>query len=306
MARLSSTLLLGLVRLFGALPLKVHYCLSGFIKWLAKDVVRYRRGVVMMNLSRSFPDKKIKELKQIEDKFYSHFADLVVEAIWFSGCGNPERFSDSNPLLLEGCAELSRLLENYPSVVLLNSHCGNWEFVGGLPLGESLDGTPSPFTSDTTVAVYKRQSSKAWDDVLAKGRTAPIEDPDYDGYVETYDFMRYAVRSLMEGKKKLYILNSDQSPYGSTDRKDIGEFLHQPTATMVGGAVLARKKGLPVVYMNSSVEKRGQYRVRFTTIAEDPSGMSPEEIMRKYYDLLQKDVEAQPWNYLWTHNRWKL
>ncbi len=27
--------------------------------------------------------------------------------------------------------------------------------------------------------------------------------------------------------------------------------------------------------------------------------------MRRYYKLLEADIEAQPWNYLWTHNRWK-
>lgn len=306
MKKLSQLLLEGLLGLFAALPLKVHYVLAGFLKWLAKDVIRYRRGVVMMNLSRSFPDKKYKELKQLEDRFYSHFADLVVETVWFSGCRNPKRFSDACPLILEGCAELRRLMDSYPSVVVLNSHCGNWEFVGGLGHAASDDGMPGPFTPQTTVAVYKRQSSAVWDAVLAKSRTAPIVDPEYDGYVETYDFMRYAVRNLMEGKKKFFILNSDQCPYGTTDRKFIGDFLNQPSWTMVGGAVLARKKGLPVVYMNSSIEKRGQYRIRFTTVAEDPSGMQPEEIMRKYYDLLQKDVEAQPWNYLWTHNRWKI
>lgn len=306
MKKLSSLLLRALFFPLAALPLKVHHFFAGFIKWLAKDVIRYRRGIVMMNLSRAFPEKKYKELKQIEDRFYSHFADIFVESVWFSGCRNPKRFTKRNPLSMDNCEELTRLLENHPSVVILTSHCGNWEYVGAMPIAKSTDGTPSPFNSKNLVAVYKRQSSAAWDDFLSRSRTAPINDPEFDGYVETYDFMLYAVRNLIEGKKKLFILNSDQSPYGKTDRKPIGEFLHQQTQSMVGGAVLAKKKHLPVVYMYNTVDSRGQYRLSFTTIAEDPSGMTPEEIMRKFYDLLQKDIEAQPWNYLWTHNRWKL
>ena len=27
--------------------------------------------------------------------------------------------------------------------------------------------------------------------------------------------------------------------------------------------------------------------------------------MERYYALLQKDIEAQPSNYLWSHKRWK-
>jgi KDO2-lipid IV(A) lauroyltransferase len=74
---------------------------------------------------------------------------------------------------------------------------------------------------------------------------------------------------------------------------------------MAGGAVIAHKKGMSVAYMNVSVVKRGRYRLTFTPICEDASTMEPLQIMKQYYALLQKDIEAQPWNYLWTHKRWK-
>ena len=49
----------------------------------------------------------------------------------------------------------------------------------------------------------------------------------------------------------------------------------------------------------------GGYTITFNPICEDASRTTPEEIMNKFYALLEKDVEAQPWNYLWTHKRWK-
>ena len=30
-----------------------------------------------------------------------------------------------------------------------------------------------------------------------------------------------------------------------------------------------------------------------------------QAIMEKYYTLLEEDINAQPWNYLWSHKRWK-
>ena len=30
-----------------------------------------------------------------------------------------------------------------------------------------------------------------------------------------------------------------------------------------------------------------------------------EELMEKYYKLLEQDIIEQPWSYLWTHRRWK-
>ncbi|MBQ3821345.1 MAG: acetyltransferase, partial [Bacteroidales bacterium] len=52
-------------------------------------------------------------------------------------------------------------------------------------------------------------------------------------------------------------------------------------------------------------ESRGHYKIKYVTIADDASSLSAEDIMRRYYKLLEADIEAQPWNYLWTHNRWK-
>ena len=41
------------------------------------------------------------------------------------------------------------------------------------------------------------------------------------------------------------------------------------------------------------------------SIARDASELAPGEVMDRYYALLQKDIEAQPSNYLWSHKRWK-
>ena len=84
------------MRVLSALPLGFHYAWSGVLAWLARDVVRYRRELVMMNLARSFPDKKYKELKQISKLFYRHFGEIISEAVWFGGCRNPKRLRDKH------------------------------------------------------------------------------------------------------------------------------------------------------------------------------------------------------------------
>ena len=43
----------------------------------------------------------------------------------------------------------------------------------------------------------------------------------------------------------------------------------------------------------------------FETICDDASTMAPEDIMRKYYDLLEEEIRETPHNWLWSHNRWK-
>jgi len=40
-------------------------------------------------------------------------------------------------------------------------------------------------------------------------------------------------------------------------------------------------------------------------IAENASESTVSDIMTQYYKLLEEDLREQPWNYLWTHKRWK-
>ena len=114
------------MRVLSALPLGFHYAWSGVLAWLARDVVRYRRELVMMNLARSFPDKKYKELKQISKLFYRHFGEIISEAVWFGGCRNPKRLRDKHLVEYTNSEVLEAAYNDSPGVVILDSHCGNW------------------------------------------------------------------------------------------------------------------------------------------------------------------------------------
>ena len=74
-----------LIVLLSKLPLRFHYFMGDVLSWLAGSVLRYRSDVVWVNLSRAFPDKKYKEIKQIYKDFYRHLGELVAEFIWFGG-----------------------------------------------------------------------------------------------------------------------------------------------------------------------------------------------------------------------------
>jgi len=64
-----------------ALPFFILYRISEFLYVLFYYVLGYRKKVIWGNIQRSFPNKSIKEQKQIYKLFYKHFCDLVVESI---------------------------------------------------------------------------------------------------------------------------------------------------------------------------------------------------------------------------------
>lgn len=294
--------------LLSRLPIGFHHAMSGFVCWVMKDIMHYRRDVVLTNIARSFPDKKYGEISEIADKFYHHLSDIIVETIWYGGCTNPKRFVKYSPEEMVNPEVIQKLYDASPAVMVLNSHCGNWEFFGSVRLFPHPEGTPSPFARDNTVVVYKRASSAVWDRIIRENRMATVDREDkenYDGYVETSEFLRYALTNYNAGRKKIYNMNTDQAPYGQAEKVPVGEFMHQQTNTMIGGVKLACRKGMSIAYMNVSCAERGHYRLTFTPICEDASQSDPLDIMKTYYSLLQKDIEAQPWNYLWSHKRWK-
>ncbi len=289
------------LRLLGLLPLRVHYALGRFVAWLAEDVVRYRRDVVMHNLTKAFPEKNVWDLKPIRKAFYQHFGELVAEAVWFGGCRNAKRLRRARLVEVENPEVAARLFEAAPSMVVMYSHCGNWELYGGIESYNYTD-KPLPFNEQNFCVVYRELSSRAWDDVMRDNRFAPLKDrKHFPGYIETKDLIRYAYSHRDE--KKIYNVNTDQRPYFESPANMDVDFFGQQVQTMTGAAALARKLGMSIAYLSMRRERRGHYVMRYEPICEDASKLGVAEIMQQYYRLVEADIRQQPENYLWTHQR---
>lgn len=306
MAKAGYWLIRGLMRALGALPLGFHLACGKALGWLAGSVLRYRRDVVTANLARSFPDKKYDELARIRKDFYRHLGTVFAESVWFCGCDGAEggkRLQKEDIVRFTNPETLVSLYERSESIILLTAHTGNWELIGGF-MFYSPD-LSLPFGENDVHVIYKRLTSEAWDAVMRRNRISPIVDkPAYEGLVESRDALRHILSR--RGQKKIYAFITDQHPYQGTAAIDVGEFMHQPTTSMDGAAKLAAKAGLAVAYMSFlPAEKEGRWAITFEPVCADASGADPGDIMRKYYQLLQRDIEAVPWNYLWTHKRWK-
>ena len=294
------------LRFHARLPLRYHYALGRFAAWLVRDVFRYRNDVVLTNLARSFPDLDYDAIKDIYRRFYAHFGEILAETVWFGGCRGEkgrQKLIDSHICEIDNIEEFNAFYDRSTSVMLLNSHAGNWELMGGV--GQYDYGEPGrrKWTDKEVVVLYRALKSKFWDLLIADGRTAPVCDLDFQGYVEGRSILRYAFSHRNE--KKLYIFNTDQYPYWDSGHIEVGTFLNQDTLAMGGGAALAAKLRMAVAYIRWNRTERGHYRLTFVPLLENAVGYTPEEIMKLYYKHLEEDIKAQPWNYLWTHKRWR-
>ena len=299
-----AVLLDGVLRWKGRLPLGYHYFWGSVAAWFFTRVLRYRKAVVEANLARSFPELDNAAREAVKRRFYARLGEIFAETVWFAGCRGERgiaRFRRQGIIRTLNPELLNRFHDTGRSVMVFASHTGNWELLGSLLSAPG----PVPFTvrPEDIAVVYKRLSSRVWDEALRDNRCGIVAHTGFDGYVESKQMLRFALEHRDE--PRVYLFPNDQAPYAGSTRTAIGTFLHQETQAMTGGAALARKLGMAVVYLRFRCEARGRYTVEYVPLCDDAAPLSTDELLRRYYMLLEADITAQPFNYLWSHRRWK-
>ena len=302
MNKLLVNIVRGLMVTLSKLPLRFHYFMADILAWLLRKVLRYRYSTVMINLSRSFPNKKYKEIDRIAKDFYKHMGEIFAEAIWFGG-SSYKRLYDSGIVTVMNPEELNELFLSTPSMTVLSTHCGNWELMGGFIGYRTLSGEKVAICEEDIRVVYKKLSSPVSDEVFKRNRVAPLERVGTSCEIESMNILRHAVSN--RDKRLVYIYPTDQAPYWKAAKHPIGEFMHQQTNVMLGSVGVACKMSHSVMYMKMRRVERGRYEMTLIPICRNASEMTPEQIMRKYYDLLEQEINETPHNWLWTHKRWK-
>ena len=262
-----------------------HYIFGSICYLLLCHVLRYRRGVIMDNLRRSFPDKSEKELRKICRGTYRNLTEQIVNMISQSGVSDKtlmHRMKVTN-------AEQVRKQIGNRSAIMLTAHFGPWE----------AGSTVSLVVPDQTfVAVYHKLTNTVVDELMKRIRTHTN--------VELVD-MKRTMRHFVDNKDKRPMamgLIADQNPVLRANMHWY-KFLHQWTAFFEGGEVLALKYNLPVYYFSPRRISAGHYEGTFTLIYDGEEHVEPYTITERYVRLLENDINAHPEMWMWSHRRWK-
>lgn len=269
------------------LPFRALYKISDILYVLLFKVVGYRRKVVGENIARSFPEKTKKELLEIEQEFFRHLCDLMLET--FKAFSIPrslahQRISYKNPEVLNQFFKAGR------DVILIGGHYGNWEL-----LAITID----DMINHQTLALYSPLKNKFFDSKTKESRgrfgLQLISVPDAKTLINKF------------GKTQLYtvIYGADQSPRKS--QKSLWmNFLRQETGVQFGAEKFARDRNMPVVMGNIYRIKRGLYEVDFDLITDAPNELPVGEITYRFMKRLEKIIDDNPPYWLWSHKRWKI
>ncbi len=279
---------LSLVYLIGIMPFRLLYLASDVAAFLLYHVIRYRRKVVRDNLVKAFPDKGLKEIKDIERKNYRNICDLFVETcklLVLKPGQLAQHVKFVNPELIV-C-----LYDKGKSVFTALPHSGNWEWYGKLM---------HTLSEHKASAIYKRVENVVFERLMKKIRTSyGIE---HENMIES----KVAFRELVNRSNMLnsILIIADQSPRGvETDYWNT--FMNRETCWFTGMEKMARKLDYAVVFVDMKRVERGHYEVRFSMICEDAKSTNDNYIMNRYSQEIERFILDNPDNWLWTHRRWK-
>ena len=267
-------------------PYWLLYLKSDVYYFLVYHLLHYRRKVVRQNLLRSFPDKDEKEIKTIERRFYHNLCDLFVEApkmLRMKANGYQSRITYTNQELVQ------QLYEQGKNVFYAIPHSGNWEWFGKM--------IPQ-LTPHKSLAIYKRVKNPVFEQLML--------------YIRTCDSALEMVESNMTFRRLTQLRDSQNAVLMMADQTSPGlpsdywtEFLHQDTCWFTGIERIAKKLDYAIVFVDMKRKGRGRYEVSFELVTDSPKEMKDGEIMERYVRCVERFIENNPDNWLWSHRRWK-
>ena len=266
-------------------PYRVLYFFSDLIYPILYYIIRYRRKVVHSNLVNSFPEKSEKEINEIEQKFYRHFCDYVMETVKLMHVSDEQmrkRMCFTNSEIIEELRTDGR-----PFFVYLG-HQGNWEYITSITLwtDSSLSGCQ----------IYHPLSNQVMEKLIYRLRTR---------FNTTGITQKGALRSILtmmrEGKQPLLGLIADQRPQRYPEPEWM-VWMNQDTPIITGGETLGRKLDAHFIYGSVKCIRRGYYEITLHPI--EPVEGEEFSYSKQYMRMLEKDIRNQPHMWLWSHKRW--
>jgi KDO2-lipid IV(A) lauroyltransferase len=143
----------------------------------------------------------------------------------------------------------------------------------------------------------------------------PLTNPEFENwfreirtrYGNVFVAMRQTLRMVVCTKDKptMFCFASDQTPVREETQYTL-QFLHQPTAVLLGLEKIALQTNRPIFYFDVISVKRGYYEVECVPLCLNPKGTADHEITDLLFQFLAKTINKKPAYWLWSHRRWKL
>lgn len=279
---LAARLLSSLLR---ALPLPIALRLGDFLGSVMFHVVRVRRGVILEQLGRAFPEMPTRSRLRCGADCYRNLARTAVETIrWHGGA----RAALADRIRMRGARHLDEALALGRGVIIVTFHFGNWELAGA-----HLAGLGYPVS-----VVVQRIHNPFLDRMVSEARLGAGMRT-----IERGNAVRGVARALRENRV-VGILSDQDAREGGV----FVPFLGRPASTPRGPAVLSIRLEAPALTAIMVRRRDGGFDFLIEPIACERVGDLDTDVRRftaSYTARLEEFVRKHPEQWLWQHRRWK-
>ncbi len=266
------------------LPWRILYLISDILSFIVFKIFSYRKKIIRSNLNIAFPQKSLSEIEKIEHEFYRHFIDNFIETIKFLSISN----ADITKRIRTNWEHEGWFDKQTQPTVILMGHVMNWELIS------LVFGTKIPYPSMT---VYLHLSNQLFDSLMQEIRSKRnlilLRSEHF-----SQEFLKYRRTNFT------IALAADQNPPGPENSVWL-DFFGRSAPFTFGPEQIATLYNARVLYFQVKKIKRGYYETSFQCLTNQPKNCPKTDITKKYISLLEENIQADPANYLWTHNRFK-
>ena len=276
------------LKLLACIPFGVLYILSDGMYYVLYYLIRYRRKIVRKNLTESFPEKSLPEIKRVEKKFYHFFMDMILESCKLATLSPGEI---RRRMKFKNIEAVNALVRQGKSVAIYLGHYGNWEWVSSMPLWleQGVIGAQ----------IYRKLSNPDIDRLMLhiRERMGAV-------CVDMHKTARYTTEQISASKICVIGFIADQSPRKRESRHFL-HFLCHNVPVLTGTEKIVKHYGLEAFYLDVRRTGRGLYEAEFVRLHEHPQSVPDFELTGLYFQHLEQTIMRQPELYLWTHKRFR-
>lgn len=271
---------------FGLLPERAVVALSRLLGWLWFAVLRYRRGVILENLRRAFPEEDELERRRLALAACRHLVRTLFE---FIRIPKYQELGLESVVRFEGLESFEHARAKGKGVLCLSGHLGSFELcvaaVAKRAKPVNLVVKPFPAGVDRFVNRVRRRSELGV--IYADGALRPI------------------IKALKNDESVVFVLDQNAT-------RKIGvfvDFFGEPACTMSALATLAVRTGAAVIAATPYRDADGRHVLEVHPEIPLEEKESREETIvhmtQVYTRFLEDAIRRHPEQWFWTHKRWR-
>jgi len=282
-------LIFAIVRLMSFIPFRVGQVLGRSLGKLFVMLPMNRTRVSLENLRFAFGDHmEAGEIKRLNRQVVMHFGEMLFELphILRLNRKNLDKY-----VVLENEENLLCAMKKGKGLFILTAHFGNWELMSVvINLCFAADGVvvARPIDFSPADRVITKLRSRFGAEIISKDRG-----------------MRNIIKAVRDNRAVGILLDQNVDWYSGV----FVEFLGRQACVNKGLALMALRKGTPIIPAFSVRQRDGRYRIIFEKEVDlKRTGDRTKDIEENtaiFTGIIEKYIRQYPDHWFWFHKRWK-